>query len=116
MKLVSMISARLQEASTYAGISAVCLAISSALSQAGTARYVALFGAVASGVGAIARSEHNPRLSQAMDQAAQLVPVLTATVEAAEASLPKAAFAHASDTPLPRALTGSASKAVLGTP
>ena len=94
MKLLSMISARLQEASTYAGLSAVCVAISSALSQAGTARYVALFGAVASGVGAIARSEHNSSLTQAMDQADALVPVLTATVEETEKSLPKLASLH----------------------
>ena len=89
-----MIAARLQEASTYAGLAAVCVAVSSALSQAGTARYVALFGAVASGVGAIARSEHNSSLTEAMDQATQLVPVLTATVEATEQLLPKAARSH----------------------
>ena len=94
MKLLSLIAARLQEASTYAGRSAVCVAVSSALSQAGTARYVALFGALASGVGAIARSEHNSNLAEAMDQATQLVPVLTATVEASEELLPISAKLH----------------------
>jgi hypothetical protein len=84
MKFLSMVSARLQEPSTYAGLSAVCVAVSSALSQAGTARYLALFGAVATGVGAIARAEHNSSLSDAMDQAVQLVPVLTNTVRSAE--------------------------------
>ena len=89
MKFFSTVTARLQEASTYAGLSAVCVAISTALSQAGTARYLALFGAVATGVGAIARSENNAHLSAAMDQATRLVPVLTTAVMSAEKLLPE---------------------------
>jgi hypothetical protein len=99
MKFLSMVSARLQEPSTYAGLSAVCVAVSSALSQAGTARYLALFGAVATGVGAIARAEHNSPLSDAMDQAVQLVPVLTTTVSSAEDALSKRDTAHDKTTP-----------------
>ena len=81
MRLLTFISARLQEASTYAGLSALCLAVSSALNQAGAGRWIALFGAVAAAVGAIAKSEKNQALASAMDQAVQLVPILTETVE-----------------------------------
>ena len=88
MKLMSFINARLQEASTYAGLSALCVALSSALSQSGTARTIALFGAIASGVGAMAKSENNVGLAEAMDEAEALVPVLTKTVTSLETAPP----------------------------
>ena len=84
MRILTFISARLQEASTYAGLSALCLAISSALNQAGAGRWIALFGAVAAAIGAIAKSEKNQALANAMDQAVKLVPILTETVEKVE--------------------------------
>ncbi|WP_428394121.1 hypothetical protein [Lichenicoccus sp.] len=87
MRLVRFISARLQEASTYAGLSALCLAISSALNQSGACRWIALFGAMAAAVGAIAKTEKNQSLANAMNQAIQLVPILTQTVEKVEASM-----------------------------
>lgn len=89
MKLVSQVSARLQEPSTYAGLSGVFVALSTAFSQAGVARYVALFGAVATGVGAIARAENNSTLSDAMDRAAQLVPALESAISPPEGKVPK---------------------------
>lgn len=87
MKILYAVYARLQEASTYAGMSAVCVAISTALSQSGPARYIALAAAIATGVGAIAKAEHNPSLANAMDEAIKLVPALTAAVIAVEARL-----------------------------
>ena len=88
MKVLSTVLARLGEASTYAGVSALCVAISTALAQDGVARYLALLGAVATGVGAIAKAEHDPALSDAMDQAVKLVPVMVATVKSVEGLLP----------------------------
>lgn len=88
MKVFSVVMARLGEASTYAGLSALCVAISTALAQDGVARYLALLGAVATGVGAIAKAEHDPALSDAMDQAAKLVPVMVATGNSVEGLLP----------------------------
>lgn len=88
MKILYAVYARLQEASTYAGMSAVCVAISTALSQSGPARYIALAAAIATGVGAIAKAEHNPSLANAMDEAIKLVPALTAAVIAVEALAP----------------------------
>ena len=88
MKVLSSIMARLEEASTYAGLSALCVAISTALAQNGMARYLALLGAVATGVGAIAKADHDPALSDAMDQAVKLVPVMVATLNSVEALLP----------------------------
>ncbi len=88
MKFVSMVFARLREPSTYAGLSAICVAVSMALSLAGTARYVALLVALVTGIGAVAKSEHDPKLSAAMDEAAQLIPVLATTAVSVEALLP----------------------------
>ena len=88
MKVFSAVMARLGEASTYAGLSALCVGISTALAQDGIARYLALAGAAATGIGAIARAEHDPALSDAMDQAVKLVPVMVATVKSVEALLP----------------------------
>ena len=88
MKVFSAIRARLGEASTYAGISALCVGISTALAQDGIARYLALAGAAATGLGAIAKAEHDPALSDAMDQAVKLVPVMVATVKSVESLLP----------------------------
>lgn len=88
MKVFSAVMARLGEASTYAGLSALCVGISTALAQDGIARYLALAGAAATGIGAIARAEHDPALSNAMDQAVKLVPVMVATVKSVEALLP----------------------------
>lgn len=88
MKFLFAVYARLQEASTYAGMSAVCVAISTAMSQSGPARYIALAAAIATGVGAIAKAEHNPNLADAMDQAIKLVPALTAAVISVEALVP----------------------------
>lgn len=94
MKFVSMVCARLKEASTYAGLSAICVAVSLALSLTGTARYVALLVALVTGIGAVAKSENNPRLSAAMDEAAQLIPVLATAVVSVEALLPVASKPH----------------------
>lgn len=77
VRLPAMIHARLIEASTYAGLSALCLVVCSALNQVGVARYVALCGAILTAVGAIARSENNVQLAEAMDRATQLLPELT---------------------------------------
>ena len=96
MKFITVVAARLQEASTYAGLSALCVAVSTALSQDGTARYIALFGAVATGVGAVAKAEHDPELADAMDQAAKFVPVLISTVKSVEELLPDGAGRTAS--------------------
>lgn len=91
LRFMSVLYARLGEASTYAGLSALCVAMSTALSLTGTTRYVALFGAIAAGVGAVAKSENNPKLANAMDQAMKLVPLLSAAVISAENLLPSAA-------------------------
>ena len=94
MKFVSMIFARLKEASTYAGLSAICVTISMALSLTGTARYAALLVALVTGIGAVAKSEHNARLSAVMDEAAQLIPVIATAVVSVEALLPAASKPH----------------------
>ena len=61
-----------------------------ALSLTGTARYAALLVALVTGIGAVARSENNLRLAAAMDEAAQLIPVLATAVVSVEALLPVA--------------------------
>ncbi len=86
MKLLSSLAARFREASTYAGLAALFAAVASALDQSGVARDVALFGAIAAGIGAIAKSENNVALANVMDQAVKLAPVLTKVLEAAEAA------------------------------
>lgn len=107
MGFLRFISARLREASTYAGLSALCVAVSTALNQDGTTRYFALFGALATGIGAIAKADHDPELSNAMDQAAKLVPVLVATIKSVEELLP------ASDE---RTMSCAVPKKILGIP
>ena len=87
MKLVAVVCARLTEASTYAGLSALCLAVFSALSQVGVGRYIALCGAVLTAIGAIAKSENDVGLAEAMDRVTQLMPVLTKTAVSIEGIL-----------------------------
>jgi len=74
---------RLAEPSTYAGISAVCLAVADALSQNGDARWAALVSAVVAGLVAIARSEGATGLASVLTQAAPIVSSLVPVVEAA---------------------------------
>ena len=99
MKFVLAVLARLREPSTYAGLSAICVAISLALSLTGVARYAALLMALVTGIGAVARAEHYPRLSAVMDEATHLIPVLATAVVSVEALIPVAATTRSDPVP-----------------
>jgi len=85
-----ILATRLLEPSTYAGISAVCLALADALGQNGDARWAALASAILTGLVAIARSEGATKLAGILTEAApvvsSLVPVVEAAIEAKTAA------------------------------
>lgn len=78
---LSGVLARLAEPSTYAGLSAVSLAVAGALGQNGTARYAALTSAAIGGVIAVARSEGGAAVVQTMNQALPLLPLVVPVLE-----------------------------------
>lgn len=78
---VSTLVARLAEPSTYAGVSAVALAVASALALTGPARYAALATALLGGAIAIAKSESRPALAEALDRALPLLPLVVPVLE-----------------------------------
>ena len=78
---LSTLLARLAEPSTYAGLSAVALAIASALALTGAARYAALATALIGGAIAIAKSESKPGVAETLDQALPLLPLVAPVLE-----------------------------------
>jgi hypothetical protein len=80
--ILSSLVARLREPSTYAGLSALALAVANALSQSGTARDAALVGAAVSGAVAVVRSETTSKLATSLQAAAPLLPALAPLAEA----------------------------------
>lgn len=78
---LSGLYARLAEPSTYAGLSAVSLAVAGALGQNGPARYAALASAAIGGAIAVARSEGNATVVQTLNQALPLLPLVVPVLE-----------------------------------
>lgn len=78
---LSNLIARFAEPSTYAGLSAVSLAVAGALGQNGTARYAALTSAAVGGAIAIARSEGITAVVQTLNQALPLLPLVVPVLE-----------------------------------
>lgn len=78
---LSGLLAHLAEPSTYAGLSAVSLAVAGALGQNGTARYAALTSAAIGGAIAIARSEGSTAVVQTLNQALPLLPLVVPVLE-----------------------------------
>lgn len=78
---LSGVFARLAEPSTYAGLSAVSLAVAGALGQNGTARYAALASAAIGGAIAVARSEGSVAVVRTLNQALPLLPLVVPVLE-----------------------------------
>lgn len=79
--LLSTLLARLAEPSTYAGLSAVALTIAGALALTGPARYAALATALIGGAIAIAKSESEPAVTEALGRALPLLPLVAPVLE-----------------------------------
>ena len=85
--LLVEIRSRLMEASTYAGLSALCLVVVTEFSQNQIVHDMALCAAILAALGAIARSENNIKLAKEVDCATQLLPTLTKTILSIDGAL-----------------------------
>ncbi|WP_419730775.1 hypothetical protein [Lichenicola sp.] len=78
---LSTLLARLDEPSTYAGLSALALTVAGALALTGPARYTALATALIGGAIAIAKSESKPAIAEALDRVLPLLPLVVPVLE-----------------------------------